>query len=173
MYSGSSARALTSNFQNQQETLYTLAADTGGKALLDNNDLSDGHRPGAEGHVELLHHRLLLEQRCPRRAFPPHQNHREQLGRWRRIAKLDYRQGYYAGKQFNKFSESDKERQLAEALMLGDPVTDMDLAMELDYFRLGRDRYFVPMVVENPGFRDRAGAGMAAPTPRASISSAR
>ena len=42
MYSGSSARAATSNFQNQQETLYTLAADTGGKALLDNNDLSMG-----------------------------------------------------------------------------------------------------------------------------------
>ncbi len=42
MYSGSSARASTSNFQNQQETLYTLAADTGGKALLDNNDLSMG-----------------------------------------------------------------------------------------------------------------------------------
>ena len=42
MYSGSSARAVTSNFQNQQETLDTLAADTGGKALLDNNDLSMG-----------------------------------------------------------------------------------------------------------------------------------
>ena len=27
-------------FQGQQETLYTLAADTGGKALLDNNDLA-------------------------------------------------------------------------------------------------------------------------------------
>jgi len=27
------------HFQGQQETLYTLAADTGGKALLDNNDL--------------------------------------------------------------------------------------------------------------------------------------
>ena len=27
---------------DQQETLYSLAADTGGKALLDNNDLSLG-----------------------------------------------------------------------------------------------------------------------------------
>ncbi len=42
MYSGSSARAAQSNFQGQQETLYTLASDTGGKALLDNNDLSMG-----------------------------------------------------------------------------------------------------------------------------------
>ena len=68
-----------------------------------------------------------------------------------RIAKLDYRQGYYAGKQFNKFNESDKEHQLAQALMLGDPITDMDLAMELDYFRLARDRYFVPLAVKIPG----------------------
>ena len=42
LYSGSSQRTAQSNFQGQQETLYTLAADTGGKALLDNNDLSLG-----------------------------------------------------------------------------------------------------------------------------------
>ena len=32
----------TSNFQKSQDTLYTLASDTGGKALLDNNDLAAG-----------------------------------------------------------------------------------------------------------------------------------
>ncbi|MGA7239076.1 MAG: VWA domain-containing protein, partial [Bryobacteraceae bacterium] len=42
MYTGSSGRAAQSNFAGQQETLFTLAADTGGKALLDNNDLSMG-----------------------------------------------------------------------------------------------------------------------------------
>ena len=30
------------NFHNTQETLFTLAADTGGKALLDSNDLTLG-----------------------------------------------------------------------------------------------------------------------------------
>jgi VWFA-related protein len=34
-------------------------------------------------------------------------------------AKLDYRTGYYAGKQFKNFNASDKERQLEEALTLG------------------------------------------------------
>src|SRR5580704_5244254 len=151
MYSGSSARAVTSNFQNQQETLYTLAADTGGKALLDNNDLSMGivqaqkdmtsyyiigyyaTNPALDGHFRRI--KISVNNASIART----------------IAKLDYRQGYYAGKQFNKFSESDKEHQLAEALMLGDPVTDMDIAMELDYFRLGRTSYFVPMVVKIPG----------------------
>ncbi len=42
MYSGSSQRTAQANFQAQQESLHTLAADTGGKALLDNNDLSLG-----------------------------------------------------------------------------------------------------------------------------------
>jgi VWFA-related protein len=151
MYSGSSARAVTSNFQNQQETLYTLAADTGGKALLDNNDLSMGIVQAQKdmtsyyiigyytGNAALDGHFRRIKIAVNNSAIA------------KTISKLDYRQGYYAGKQFNKFNETDKERQLAEALMLGDPVTDMDIAMELDYFRLGRDRYFVPMVVKIPG----------------------
>ena len=42
MYSGGSALAAQANFARTQDTLWTLAADTGGKALLDNNDLSLG-----------------------------------------------------------------------------------------------------------------------------------
>ncbi|MGO9897381.1 MAG: VWA domain-containing protein, partial [Bryobacteraceae bacterium] len=42
MYSGSSALAAQANFAKTQDTLWTLAADTGGKALLDNNDLALG-----------------------------------------------------------------------------------------------------------------------------------
>ena len=151
MYSGSSARAATSNFQNQQETLYTLAADTGGKALLDNNDLSMGIVQAQKDMTSYY----IIGYYSSNAALDGHfrrvkitLNNSAHAGK---IAKLDYRQGYYAGKQFNKFSESDKERQLAQALVLGDPVTDMDIAMELDYFRLGRDRYFVPLVVKIPG----------------------
>src|ERR1700688_2689837 len=42
MYTGAAALATTNNFQHSQDTLYALGADTGGKALLDNNDLSMG-----------------------------------------------------------------------------------------------------------------------------------
>src|SRR5208337_3236173 len=42
MYTGASAQAVTTNFQKSQDTLYALAGDTGGKAFLDNNDLSGG-----------------------------------------------------------------------------------------------------------------------------------
>ena len=55
---------------------------------------------------------------------------------------LDYRQGYFAGKQFAKFAAADKERQLEDALMLPDPITELTIAMEIDYFQLNRAEYF-------------------------------
>ena len=66
-------------------------------------------------------------------------------------AKLDYRQGYFGGKVFSKFTAADKERQLEEALMLGDPITDLTIAMEVNYFQLNRAEYFVPITVKIPG----------------------
>ena len=80
-------------------------------------------------------------------------------GRFRRIKitmadaslKLDYRQGYYAGKEFSKFTTADKERQLIDALMLGDPITELTIAMEVNYFQLNSAEYFVPVVVKIPG----------------------
>jgi len=151
MYSGSSARANVSNFQGQQETLYTLASDTGGKALLDNNDLAMGI---VQAQKDISSYYII-----------GYYSKNEALdGRYRRIkiavkesaltakiSKLDYRQGYYAGKVFAKFTSTDKERQLSEALMLADPITEIDVAMEIDYFRLARDRYFVPVVAKVPG----------------------
>src|SRR6202035_3167516 len=66
-------------------------------------------------------------------------------------ASLDYRQGYFAGKTFGKFTATEKERQLEDALMLGDPITELTIAMEIDYFQLNRAEYFVPVVVKIPG----------------------
>jgi len=66
-------------------------------------------------------------------------------------AKLDYRRGYFASKNWGKFDTEDKERQLTEALMMGDPMTDIDVRAEIDFFRLSRDSYFVPVEVKIPG----------------------
>jgi VWFA-related protein len=151
MYSGSSSRTAQSNFQGQQETLYTLAADTGGKALLDNNDLGLGivqaqkdissyYILGYYSTNEALdgHFRRIKIQLNPAMA--------SKLGK-----PLDYRTGYFASKEFKQFNSSDRERQLAEALLLGDPITDLSIAMEVDYFRLARTSYFVPVSVKIPG----------------------
>ena len=147
MYSGSSQRTAQTNFQSQQESLYTLAADTGGKALLDNNDLSLGI---TQAQNDISSYYILGY----------YSTNTELDGRYRRIkvqlekrqnARLDYRSGYFASKEFRQFSSADRERQLQEALMLGDPVTDLSLALEVNYFRLARDRYFVPVSVKIPG----------------------
>jgi hypothetical protein len=86
--------------------------------------------------------------------------HAERNGHFRRVrvklnrdvsAKLDYRQGYFAEKEFKHFTAADKERQLEEALMMPDPVTDLTIAMEVDYFQINHAEYFVPLTVKIPG----------------------
>jgi len=84
-------------------------------------------------------------------------------GRYRRIqlklvpraatqkAKLDYRKGYFAPTIFAKMRESDKESQLQQALESENPITDLPIAVEIDYFRLDKNKYFVPISVEIPG----------------------
>ncbi len=147
MYSGAAALAVTSNFQQSQDTLYALAADTGGKALLDYNDLTKGIVE-AERAISSYY---IIGYYTTNIALD---------GKFRRIkislngelaASLDYRQGYFAGKVFGKFTAADKERQLEEALMLPDPITELTIAMEVDYFQLNRAEYFVPVVVKIPG----------------------
>src|SRR5271157_1855611 len=147
MYSGSAAQANTTNFQQSQDTLYALAGDTGGKALLDYNELTRGI---VQAQQTVSSYYILGY----------YTSNAAQDGKFRRIkislsanlsANLDYRQGYYADKLFSKFTAADKERQLEDALMLDDPITELTIAMEIDYFQSNRAEYFVPIIVKIPG----------------------
>ena len=67
-------------------------------------------------------------------------------------AKLDYRQVYYAGKTWEKFTSSDKDRQLQDALMMGDPMTEIaNLTMQVNYFQLNSAEYFTGIAMKIPG----------------------
>jgi VWFA-related protein len=147
MYTGAAAKAVTQQFQQSQDTMYSLGADTGGKALFDNNDLTQG----------IVRAQKAIEDYY---IVGYYTTNTAQNGHFRRVkitvgsplaAKLDYREGYYANKTFNKFTDADKERQLEDALMLGDPITDLTIAMEIDYFQLNRAEYYVPIIVKIPG----------------------
>ena len=46
---------------------------------------------------------------------------------------------------------AEKERQLEDAFLRSDPITDMTIAMEINYFQLNRAEYFVPLTVKIPG----------------------
>jgi VWFA-related protein len=145
---GTKQAGIKASFQNSQETLTTLSADTGGKAMLDTNDLTMGIRQAQD---DINSYYII--------AYSPKNSADD--GKMRRIdvrlvnktlsAKLDFRKAYYANKTFAKFNASDKERQLEEALMLGDPVSELPLALEVDYFRVANNRYSVPVSVKIPG----------------------
>jgi len=146
-FSGQTATTVAAMFQRSQDSLYALAKDTGGQAFFDSNDLSIGIVRAAEA----LSSYYLIGY---------YSTHTANDGRFRRVkvaltgglaADLSYRQGYFADKEFAKFTAADKERQLEEALMLENPVTDIALAMEVNYFQLNRAEYFVPVAVRIPG----------------------
>jgi VWFA-related protein len=147
MYSGGAAMATTSNLQQSQDTLFSLAGDTGGKALLDYNDLTKGIVQAQQSITNYY----ILEYYPTNTALNGKFRHVKVSVNPELSAKLDFRQGYFAGKEFSKFTTVDKERQLEDALMLGDPITDLTIAIEINYFQLNRAEYFVPIVVKIPG----------------------
>jgi VWFA-related protein len=147
IYTGAAAQATTDRFQHSQDTLYALAGDTGGKALFDTNDLTRGITQAQHAIADYY----ILGYYTTDTA---------ENGHFRRVkislvnganADLKYREGYYAAKKFSSFNAVDKERQLEDALMLEDPITDLSIAMEIDYFQLNRAEYFVPIIVKIPG----------------------
>jgi VWFA-related protein len=147
MFTGATAMATLTSFQQSQDALFALASNTGGKAMLDSNDLSLGivHAQQAISSYYILGY---------------YTTNAAKDGKFRRIrieladkqsTKLDYRQGYYAEKDFAKFNTAEKERQLEEALMLEDPITDLTIAMEINYFKLNSAEYYIPVAVKIPG----------------------
>ncbi|MGD0497362.1 MAG: VWA domain-containing protein [Bryobacteraceae bacterium] len=146
-FSGGSARSTQSNLQTTQDTLYGLAADTGGKAFFDYNDLAMGV---VAAQKDISSYYILGYYSANANMDGKYRRIKVQIGK-NLSAKLDYRQGYFANKEFKQFNSSDRENQLAQALQLGDPITDLSLAVETDYFRRAADRYFVPISVKMPG----------------------
>jgi hypothetical protein len=65
--------------------------------------------------------------------------------------KIEARPGYYADKVWGKLNAQDKDQQLKEALAAGDPVTDLPLALQVDYFRVSPTAYFVAVSIKIPG----------------------
>jgi VWFA-related protein len=148
MYTGSAVMAMTSQREQSQDTLYALAGDTGGKALLDYNDLT----LGIVNAQKSVSNYYILGYYTKNYALN---------GKFRKVkvtvnpptvdASLDFQQGYFGEKEWGKFNTADKERQLEDALMQGDPWTELTVAMEINYFQLNKAEYFVPIMIKVPG----------------------
>jgi VWFA-related protein len=145
-YSGQSTlSSFDSNFQSQ-ETLVTLAGDTGGKAFLDSNDFGKvfkGVQDDTASYYMLAYHS----------ANPVRD------GKYRHISvklnrpglKLEYRRGYYAPADFKHANTDDREQQLQEELTSDLPTTDLHVYLAAGYFRLSEDKFSVPISLVVPG----------------------
>ena len=152
-----------------QETLTTLAADTGGRAFTDTNDFGDAF---ARVQRDLAAYYLLgYSSTNPARD-----------GRFRRITvrvnanrpelkglSVEARLGYYAGRSFSNTNNRDREAQLDDQLQAAVSSTDVPMVVGTGYFRQqgggqgqdprdprannrGFERFYVPIAVAVPGF---------------------
>lgn len=156
VFSGTQQTRTRDRVANQQETLFALAADTGGKALLDSNDLAMGIRQAqrdTESYYTLAYYSTNTAKDGRFRKI------KVELASARRDVKLEYRPGYYADKVWKQFDNSDKEKQLSEAMGMGNPTTELPLAVELLYFRLEKNRYYVPVAIKIPGSKLQVKSG--------------
>jgi VWFA-related protein len=139
-YSGKAFRDQSASLANSQETLVALAHDTGGKALLDNNNL---------GRV----FDLVKEDSDSYYILGYSSNNTRRDGKYRQIkvqvgipgARLKYRQGYFAPKAFGQFTQADKERQLEEAASTERPFNDIPFLVSANYVMADAQRVFVPV----------------------------
>ncbi len=72
IFNGSVYNSQRATINDSQETLSTLAAETGGKAFLDSNDITAGITQAQQAHAQLLHPRLLHDQQRREWKIPPH-----------------------------------------------------------------------------------------------------
>ena len=147
MFNGGQQNTERNRFTGSQDTLVTVATETGGKASIDNNDLSEG--------VNLAKHDLRSYYVL---GFYSTDDRRD--GKYRKVdvklnpkiaASLDYRSGYYADAEFKAMGSEGREKQLQDAMLLGDPATALPLAVEINWFRNGGNNWFVPVAVKIPG----------------------
>jgi VWFA-related protein len=145
-YSGASVLNDLNGNAASQETLSTLSSDTGGKAFFDSNDFS-----GVFTQVQKdssAYYVLGFTSNNPLKD-----------GRFRRLKvqvnrsdlKLDFRSGYYAGRDFEHLNRADREQQLGDELAAQLPRVDVPVYAGAAYFRQDDSHYYLAVSLVVPG----------------------
>lgn len=145
-YNGNAVLNDLNNNAASQETLSTLAADTGGKAFFDTNDFS-----GVFSQVQKdtsAYYVLGFTSSNPAKD-----------GRYRHLkvavnrpdVKIEFRPGYYAGRDYLHLNKADREQQLQDELAAELPQTDVPLYAGTDYFRHDDSHYYLAVSLVIPG----------------------
>jgi len=146
LFSGRGMARQFSRLASSQGTLTTLAADTGGRAFTDSNDFGEAF---TRLQRDMSAYYLL--------GYVSSNTSRD--GRFRRIQvrvkndewRVEARAGYYADRDFAHTSKTDRESLLEEQLYAAIPSTDVPVLVKASYFRMGKDKYFVPLAIAVPG----------------------
>jgi len=147
VYSGASMQSqLNSNFSSQ-ETLGTLASDTGGKLFVDSNDFGPAFQQ-VQHDTEAYYIVGFASTNKKRDGTYRHLtitllNHPE--------AKIEYRPGYYAPADFQHAKTEDRELALDEQMRSEVPATDVSLYLQALYFRLEDGKFYIPISLVIPG----------------------
>ena len=148
-YSGASVLSDLSANASSQETLSTLASDTGGKAFFDSNDFS-----GVFTQVQ--------KDTSAYYVLGYTSTNHSKDGHFRRIKvqlnrpdikdiKLDYRAGYYADRDFEHLKKTDREQQLEDELASEMPQTDLPVYAGTAFFRKDDSHYYLAVSLVVPG----------------------
>ena len=149
LFSGANVSQQYAQLNASQDTLGSLASDTGGRAFLDSNDFA----PAFEKVQRDMSAYYLIGYATSNLAKD---------GRFRTIkvrvkspqyrnAKVESRGGYYADRDFQHTARGDRETQLQDQLFARVSATDLPVLVSASYFRLATNRYFVPIDVVVPG----------------------
>jgi VWFA-related protein len=147
-FSGASTQNQFARMASTQDTLTTMAEDTGGRAFFDSNSFGQ------------VFDRVVADTSAYYvLGFSSTNAARD--GRFRRIkvrvkrsdVKLEYRSGYYAPRDFAHSSKDDREQQLQDQMLSDLSATDLAAYVSASYFRLADNRYFVPLSVVVPGYQ--------------------
>ena len=148
VFSGRSMVSAYSSLNTSQETLTTLAADTGGQEFLNTNDFG----PAFTRVQRDMSAYYLLGYRSSNSAKD---------GKFRKISvklkapvggyRVEARAGYYANVDFAHLAKQDREKQLQEEIGAAVSSTDLPVVATTSWFRLANDRYYVPVSVAVPG----------------------
>jgi VWFA-related protein len=146
-FSGSAVAGQFTQLAAQQETLTSLASDTGGTAFTDSNDFGEAF---TKVERDISSYYIL--------GFSSSNTAKD--GRFRRLsvrlknksdAKVEAKDGYYADRDFAHTAKTDREAQLQEQLSTPIPATDVPMFVTAGWFRMAADKYYVPISLAVPG----------------------
>ena len=145
-YSGASVLNDLSGNAASQETLATLSSDTGGKAFFDSNDFS-----GVFSQVQKDSSAYYVLGFTSNNPLKDGKFRRLKVQVNRSDLKLDFRAGYYAGRDFEHLNRADREQQLEDELDAQLPRVDVPLYAGAAYFRQDDAHYYLAVSLVIPG----------------------